>query len=83
MVRKINYLFPIHCQHHQSHGCNHHGHDHLQMGSWNGLMGSLVNKQTDMVLSALKVDWPIRYVAFDVCVEKDAFYGRIVLGEST
>ena len=53
------------------------------MGSWNGLMGALVNKQTDMVLSALKVDWPIRYVALDVCVEKDVFYGRIVLREST
>ena len=39
------------------------GHGHLQMGSWNGLMGALVNKQTDMVLSALKVDWPIIYVA--------------------
>ena len=54
------------------------GHDLLQMGSWNGLMGSLVNKQTDMVLSALKVDWPFRYVASDVCVEKDVFYGGIV-----
>ena len=53
------------------------------MGSWNGLMGALVNKQTDMVLSALKVDWPIRYVALDVCVEKDVFYGRIVLREIT
>ena len=27
----------------------------FQLGKWNGLMAALVNKQTDMVLSALKV----------------------------
>ena len=58
------------------------GHGHLQMGSWNGLMGSLVNKQTDMVLSALKVDWPNRYVALDGCVQRTYFMGEKVLERS-